>query len=165
MKLHFLKLIFAVSIVVAATIPATANLVIKYNPGGVVEEFIRAVETYRMRRESIVVDGPCMSACVLTLSLARDGLMCATPRASFHFHSAFSGPPGTPGWDEDGGYNAVMMGEVPESVADYVRDHGGLSHKWIVLSGREMASRVPICPAGTVKAVGEPSVLKRKYSL
>lgn len=164
MKSFLAKLVVAASLFAVATIPANATLVIRSNPGGIVEEFVRAVETYRMRRESIVVDGPCMSACVLTLSLARDGLMCATPRASFHFHSAYSGPPGTAAYDDDGGYNAVMMDEVPESVAEYVRDHGGLTHKWIVLSGREMAKRVPICPAGTVKAVGEPNVLRKKYT-
>lgn len=164
MKTFLSKLVVAASLFVSATVPATATLIIKQNPGGVVMRFYEAVESYRMRGEKIIVDGACYSACTLVLALARDSLVCATPRASFHFHRPYSGPPGTPGYDDDGGLSELWMTEMPESVAEFIKSRGGLTHSWITLAGKEMQARVPMCSSGAVKAAGEPNVLRKKYS-
>lgn len=153
-----------VCIFLATTAVTQANLIITYNPGGVVDDFYRAVESHRMRGERIIVDGGCYSACTLVLALARDNLVCATRRASFHFHRPYSGAPGTAAYDDDGGLSEVWQKEMPVGVAAFIAAHGGLTHEWIVLSGQEMQTLVPMCSNGTAKPVGEPKVLRHTYN-
>lgn len=147
----------AISAFLAA--PAHATTVITGNGGGVVEDFWVEIQSHAMRGEKIVVDGPCMSACTLTLVLADKGLMCATPRAIFSFHRAYSGKPGTKAYEDDGGWTDVMMAQLPKPVSAWLSDHGGITHAWKTLAGDEMTARVPVCPEGTVAPNGEDHVL------
>lgn len=138
---------------------AEATTVITENDGGVVEDFWVEIQSHQMRGEKIVVDGPCYSSCTLTLVLADKGLMCATPRAFFAFHRAYSGKKGTEAYEDDGGWTDVMMTQLPKSVSSWLSEHGGITHAWKTLAGSDMEARVPMCPAGTVEPNGEDHVL------
>jgi hypothetical protein len=138
---------------------AEATTVITYNSGGVVEEFWVEIQSHEMRGEKIVVDGPCYSACTLTLMLAKKGLMCATPRAFFAFHRAYSGRKGTEGYEDDGGWTSAIMVNLPPKVAGWLEAKGGMTHDWKILGGGEMEQLVPMCPADAVAPSGEDHVL------
>ena len=88
----------------------------------------------------VILDGVCMSACTLYLSLP-PGQVCATPRARLMFHHPYDPDTGAllPG-------TAGMMGwTYPPAVREWLARNGGLSDKWAVLSGRELARIVPTC--------------------
>lgn len=149
------------SLLIAAllTSSAQATTVITQNNGGVVEDFWVEIQSHEMRGEQIVVDGPCWSACTLTLMLAKKGLMCATPRAFFGFHRAYGGAKGTPEYDDDGGWTATIMTNLPPKVSGWLQERGGMTHDWKILAGSEMEALVPMCPDGTVSPTDEDHVL------
>lgn len=139
--------------------PVSAETIVTANDGGVVQDFYVEVMSHQMRKERIVIDGPCYSACTLALHLADQKLMCATPRALFGFHRAFSGKPGTPEYEDDGGWTGALEELYPAKVSAFLKARGGLSHKWILLAGDEMQAIVPMCPEGTVTPDGEDKML------
>lgn len=64
------------------------TLRVTYHPGG---SIVQAVEEYITLRDSggrLIVDGRCMSACTLFFGILPKDRYCATPTASFGFHTA-----------------------------------------------------------------------------
>jgi hypothetical protein len=70
--------------------PAHAEVRILASPGGVVGPFIDLFERVRSSGERVVIDGPCLSACTLVLSMVPDDRICVTRRAVLGFHAARS---------------------------------------------------------------------------
>ena len=62
--------------------------VIRFNPGGEVRTFQAAALAVRSgSKRLVVIDGPCISACVIFADLARTRV-CITDRARFGFHKS-----------------------------------------------------------------------------
>src|SRR6195256_1975097 len=70
--------------------PAQAEVRILASAGGQVGPFLDLFERVRNSGERVVIDGPCLSACTLVLSMVPQNRICATRRAILGFHAARS---------------------------------------------------------------------------
>jgi hypothetical protein len=82
--------------------------IIRQNRGGALINFEMLGALVLVRKKTIIIDGPCASACALFADLARQ-YVTITQRASFHFHKTSNedDPPHSP------------------DIARWVNDHGG----------------------------------------
>src|SRR6202045_3013239 len=124
--------------------PAHAEVRILASPGGEVGPFLDLFERVRASGERVVIDGPCLSACTLVLSVVPAGRICVTRRAVLGFHAARS-------VDRRGRMYAepeaseIVLHAYPAPVRDWIRRRGGLSSRLLLLRGRELAAIYPAC--------------------
>jgi hypothetical protein len=129
----------------AALAPASADVRILSSPGGEVGHYLRLFAQLRQSGERIIIDGPCLSACTLVLSTIPRSRICVTRRAVLGFHAPRL-------VDREGRiYRApsqatrVVTAAYPPAVQAWIRRHGGLTHRLILLRGRELAALYPRC--------------------
>jgi hypothetical protein len=127
-----------------ATAPASADIRILQSPGGEVGPFLDLFEQVRDSGERVVIDGPCLSACTLVLSIVPGERICVTRRAVLGFHAARS-------VDRRGRFYAepaaseVVLRAYPRAVRDWISRRGGLTSRLLLLRGRELAAIYPRC--------------------
>jgi hypothetical protein len=127
-----------------ASPPAHAEVRILASPGGEVGPFLDLFERVRESGERVVIDGPCLSACTLVLSLVPSDHICVTRRAVLGFHAARS-------VDQRGRMYAepeaseVVLEAYPAAVRGWIRRRGGLTSHLLLLRGRELAAIYPSC--------------------
>jgi hypothetical protein len=138
------RLILAALLLVLAQQPAFAELRIQASAGGEVTRYIELFSAIRASGERVVIDGPCVSACTLVLSIVPRERICVTPRAVLGFHAAR--------WmDQQGRFypapepTRVVTAAYPAPVRDWIRRRGGLKTKVILLQGRELDAMYPRC--------------------
>jgi hypothetical protein len=91
-----------------------------------------------------VIDGPCLSACTLVLSMVPGERICVTRRAVLGFHAARS-------IDRRGRTSAepeasqAVLEAYPTAVRSWISRRGGLSSRLLLLRGRELAAIYPKC--------------------
>ena len=90
--MRILQSLLTVAIVALASIaiPARADVRIIASPGGQVGPFLDLFEKVRESGERVVIDGPCLSACTLVLSIVPNDRICVTRHAVLGFHAARS---------------------------------------------------------------------------
>jgi hypothetical protein len=136
-------LVTALLCALAAT-PAEAEVRILGSPGGQVGPFLDMFDRIRDSGESVVIDGPCISACTLVLSVVPNERICVTRRAVLGFHAARS-------MDRRGRLYAepeaseLVLQAYPAAVRNWIRRRGGLSSRLLLLRGRELAAIYPSC--------------------
>jgi hypothetical protein len=124
--------------------PARAEVRILASPGGEVGPFLDLFERVRASGERVVIDGPCLSACTLVLSVVPDDRICVTRRAVLGFHAARS-------IDWRGRMSAepeaseLVLETYPAAVRGWIRRRGGLTSRLLLLRGRELAAIYPSC--------------------
>jgi len=125
--------------------PAVADEVrILSSPGGQVGPFLDLFEGVRKMGDRVVIDGPCLSACTLVLSVVPNNRICVTRRAVLGFHAARS-------IDRHNRLHAEpeatehMLESYPMPVRDWVRQHGGLTSHLLLLRGHELDRFYPVC--------------------
>jgi hypothetical protein len=124
--------------------PAEAEVRILGSPGGQVGPFLDMFDRIRDSGESVVIDGPCISACTLVLSVVPNDRICVTRRAVLGFHAARS-------MDRRGRLYAepeaseLVLQAYPAAVRNWIRRRGGLSSRLLLLRGRELAAIYPAC--------------------
>lgn len=124
--------------------PARAEVRILGSPGGQVGPFIDLFDEVRASGERVVIDGPCLSACTLVLSVVPNNRICVTRRAVLGFHAARS-------MDRRGRLYAepeaseLVLEAYPAAVRNWIRHRGGLSSRLLLLRGRELAAIYPSC--------------------
>jgi len=124
--------------------PARAEFRILGSPGGQVGPFLDLFERMRDTGERVVIDGPCLSACTLVLSMVPNERICVTRRAVLGFHAARS-------IDRRGRMYAepeaseLVMEAYPATVRSWISRHGGLTSRLLVLRGRELAAIYASC--------------------
>jgi hypothetical protein len=124
--------------------PARAEVRILASPGGQVGPFLDLFERVRASGERVVIDGPCLSACTLVLSVVPDDRICVTRRAILGFHAARS-------IDQRGRMYAepeaseLVLQAYPAAVRGWIRRRGGLTSHLLLLRGRELAAIYPSC--------------------
>jgi hypothetical protein len=124
--------------------PAAADVRIEASPGGRVGPFVDLFERVRDSGERVVIDGPCLSACTLVLSLVPDDRICVTRRAVLGFHAARSvDAAGRLRWEPQA--TDLVLSVYPRRVRDWIVRHGGLTSRVILLRGRELAALYPAC--------------------
>lgn len=129
--------------VLSAT-PVRAEIRIIQSPGGEVGPFLDLFEKVRESGERVVIDGPCLSACTLVLSIVPGERICVTRRAVLGFHAARS-------VDRRGRFYAepqaseVVLQAYPSPVRDWISRRGGLTSRLLLLKGRDLAAIYPRC--------------------
>lgn len=127
-----------------ASAPAGAEIRIIQSPGGQVGPFLDLFEKVRESGERVVIDGLCLSACTLVLSIVPGERICVTRRAVLGFHAARSA-------DRRGRFYAepeasdVVLAAYPGPVRDWISRRGGLSSRLLLLKGRDLAAIYPRC--------------------
>jgi hypothetical protein len=138
------RLTFTALFLLAALVPASAEVRILSSPGGEVTEYLRLFAAVRASGERVVIDGPCLSACTLLLSTIPNSRICVTRRAVLGFHAARA-------FDRRGRVYAapeatrVVAATYPAPVRAWIARHGGLTRRLILLRGRELAAIYPRC--------------------
>jgi hypothetical protein len=145
-----MKIAVMKAIVVAAALcglpapPAYAEVRILASPGGEVGPFLDLFARVRASGERVVIDGPCLSACTLVLSMVPDDRICVTRRAVLGFHAARSVDQRGRSFAEPEASELVLQ-TYPAPVRGWIRRRGGLSSRLLVLRGRELAAIYPSC--------------------
>jgi len=127
-----------------AATPAFAEIRIIQSPGGRVGPFLELFERVRESGERVVIDGPCLSACTLVLSMVPGERICVTRRAVLGFHAARSVDLRGRTFAEPEASDLVLRA-YPVAVRDWIRSRGGLTSRLLLLRGRELAAIYPRC--------------------
>src|ERR1700751_1692254 len=127
-----------------ATAPAQTEERILQSPGGQVGPFLDLFEQVRDSGERVVIDGPCLSACTLVLSMVPSNRICVTRRAVFGFHAARSIDRRGRTYAEPEASQIVLQ-TYPAGVRNWIRSRGGLTSRLRRLRGRELAALYPTC--------------------
>lgn len=139
-----LELALATLLWAFVALPAQAEVRILSSPGGEVGPFLDLFEKVRDSGERVVIDGPCLSACTLVLSIVPSERICVTRRAVFGFHAARS-------IDRRGRIYAepaasrLVLDAYPDPVRSWIIRRGGLTSHLLLLRGRELASIYRVC--------------------
>jgi len=134
----------AAGLLALSSVPLAAEVRIVASPGGEVGPFIDLFQRVRASGERVVIDGPCISACTLVLSLVPGERICVTRRAVLGFHAARS-------VDRRGRFypepeaSKVVLEAYPEAVRDWIRSRGGLTSHLLLLRGRELTAMYRRC--------------------
>jgi len=128
--------------------PARADLRITRDHGGYVTEYKAKYERIRDRRERVIIDGICNSACTMVFGIVPMNKICVTPRASLGFHQAYYDKAFTFGikvTSLDG--TSDLMGYYPRPVKDWIARNGGLTPEMKkIKNGVDMWKMVDPCP-------------------
>jgi len=124
--------------------PAQAEIRILGSAGGQVGPFLDLFERVRASGERVVIDGPCLSACTLVLSMVPNDRICVTRRAILGFHAARSIDPRGRFYAEPQASELVLEA-YPSAVRGWIRHRGGLTSRLLLLRGRELAAIYPSC--------------------
>src|ERR1700744_3456644 len=127
-----------------APVFAHAEVRILESPGGEVGPFLDLFDKLRASGERVVIDGPCLSACTLVLSVVPNNRICVTPRAVLGFHAARSVDRRGRFYAEPEASEAVLEA-YPGPVRDWIIRRGGLTSRLLLLRGRELASMYRRC--------------------
>src|SRR6266403_2733452 len=144
MRTAVLKTIFLAAVLCGLILPAQAEIRILGSPGGEVGPFLDLFQRVRASGERVVIDGPCLSACTLVLSMVPNDRICVTRRAVLGFHAARS-------VDRRGRMYAepeaseVVLQAYPEAVRGWILRRGGLSSRLLLLRWRELSAIYPSC--------------------
>jgi hypothetical protein len=138
--------IYLVAVVLCASISQAARAEVRIlgSPGGQVGPFLDLFEYVRATGERVVIDGPCLSACTLVLSVVPGNRICVTRRAVLGFHAARS-------MDRRGRLYAepeaseMVLEAYPAAVRGWIERRGGLSSHLLLLRGRDLAAIYPPC--------------------
>ena len=137
-----LALAFALSLAWAG--PVLGDIRILSSGGGSVGQYLDFFAKVRQSGERVVIDGPCLSACTLVLSSVPRKRICVTSRAVLGFHAPYL-------VDDNGRkfrsreITQAVNAAYPANVRAWIKRHGGLTPKTILLKGRELNALVPRC--------------------
>jgi hypothetical protein len=127
-----------------AAAPARADVRILGSPGGQVGPFLDMFEQMRDSGERVVIDGPCLSACTLVLSMVPNNRICVTGRAVLGFHAARSIDRRGRMYSEPEASKFVLEA-YPAPIRGWIRQRGGLTSRLLLLRGRELNAFYPAC--------------------
>src|SRR5947209_8820666 len=144
MRMAVIKLVMVAAALSAAIAPACAEVRILASPGGQVGPFLELFEKVRDSGERVVIDGPCLSACTLVLSIVPGERICVTRRAVLGFHAARSIDRRGRFYTEPEASEAVLEA-YPGPVRDWISRRGGLTSRLLLLRGRDLAAIYPRC--------------------
>jgi hypothetical protein len=148
MRLSITRIIFtmvlAIALWVIASALARAEVRILSSPGGQVGPFLDLFEEVNRSGERVVIDGPCLSACTLVLSMVPSERICVTRRAVLGFHAARSIDRRGRTYAEPEASRLVLEA-YPGPVRSWIVQRGGLTSRLLLLRGRELAAMFRSC--------------------
>jgi len=137
-------LLFGATVVALSATSVSATMRISEDRGGQIGHYLDAFATVRTSGERVIVDGNCLSACTLVLSIVPEERICVTKRAVLGFHAARS-------VDRRGRFYAepeasvAVLAAYPGPVRDWISRRGGLTSRLLLLKGRDLAAIYPRC--------------------
>jgi hypothetical protein len=128
--------------------PAAAEYRVRRDHGGLVEQYKAKYERLRVRKERVVIDGICNSACTLLLGIVPLNRICATPRASLGVHEAYIDKRWTAGVRvASSSGTADLMSYYPPPLKDWIKRRGGLKPQMQhIKNGPELWAIIDPCP-------------------
>ena len=129
----------------AAVSPASAVMRITGSRGGEVAHFLALFMLVRQNGERVIIDGPCLSACTLVLSIVPDDKICVTRRAVLGFHAARLLDKRSGRTSPAAEATELMEATYPPPIQAWIARHGGLSPRLILLRGRELMDLYTTC--------------------
>jgi hypothetical protein len=146
MRLAIIRKIIPVAALICALAAPSAHAEMRIlgSLGGQVGPFLDLFAKVRASGERVVIDGPCLSACTLVLSMVPGERICMTRRAVLGFHAARS-------MDRRGRLYAepeasqLVLQAYPAGVRSWIVRRGGLTSRLLLLRGRELAALYPTC--------------------
>jgi hypothetical protein len=123
---------------------AHAEVRILASPGGKVGPFLDLFESVNRSGERVVIDGPCLSACTLVLSIVPSERICVTRRAILGFHAARSVDRRGRTYAEPEASELVLEA-YPGPVRDWIVRRGGLTSRLLLLRGRDLKAMYRSC--------------------
>jgi hypothetical protein len=145
MRTAIMKIVFLAAVLCGLVVPpAHAEVRILASPGGQVGPFLDLFERVRASGERVVIDGPCLSACTLVLSMVPSDRICVTRRAILGFHAARSVDARGHLYAEPEASELVLEA-YPSPVRGWILRRGGLTSHLLLLRGRELAAFYPSC--------------------
>jgi hypothetical protein len=145
--------LLAATIATAYNSSASATVRITSDPGGQIGPYLEKLQTLRRSGQSVIIDGPCLSACTMVLGVIPRDHICVTSRARLGFHAAWRPEQTGRQTSEEG--TELLMSVYPQQVRDWINRRGGLSPHLIYLRGEELASMYPRCEGSTATATAE----------
>jgi hypothetical protein len=139
-----LTVFLAVALWAFASLLARAEIRILASPGGQVGPFLDLFEKVRQSGERVVIDGPCLSACTLVLSMVPNERICVTRRAVLGFHAARSIDRRGRMYSEPEASQLVLEA-YPAPVRSWIEHRGGLTSHLLLLRGRELKAMYRSC--------------------
>jgi hypothetical protein len=136
--------VLAVALWIFASLFARADVRILSSPGGQVGPFLDLFEQVNKSGERVVIDGPCLSACTLVLSMVPSERICVTRRAVLGFHAARSIDRRGRTYAEPEASRLVLEA-YPGPVRNWIIQRGGLTSRLLLLRGRELAAMYRSC--------------------
>ena len=137
-------ILLAAALCALALPPAQAEVRILASPGGQVGPFLELFARVRASDERVVIDGPCLSACTLVLSMVPNDRICVTRKAILGFHAARSVDRQGRMYAEPEASDLVLQA-YPAAVRGWIRHRGGLNSRLLLLRGRELSAIYPSC--------------------
>jgi hypothetical protein len=145
MRTALFRVTLLAAVLSAPVLPlAHAEVRILASPGGEVGPFLELFERVRASGERVVIDGPCLSACTLVLSMVPNNRICVTRRAMLGFHAARSVDRRGQMYAEPEASELVLQA-YPAAVRGWILRRGGLNSRLLLLRGRELAAIYPSC--------------------
>jgi hypothetical protein len=144
MRTRFARICALAVVLCALAAPIHAEVRILASPGGQVGPFLDLFEKVRDSGERVVIDGPCLSACTLVLSMVPSSRICVTRRAVFGFHAAKSKDRRGRMYAEPEA-SALVLQTYPSGVRNWIVHRGGLTSHLLLLRGRELTALYPAC--------------------
>ncbi|MGY3530439.1 hypothetical protein ACVISU_003207 [Bradyrhizobium sp. USDA 4452] len=144
MRTRAISMILGLAALFADISFAHAEVRILASPGGQVGPFIELFDKVRESGERVVIDGPCLSACTLVLSMVPGDRICVTRRAVLGFHAARSIDRRGRTYAEPEASEAVLEA-YPAPVRGWIVRRGGLTSRLLLLRGRELDAIYPRC--------------------
>lgn len=118
--------IFGVILMLAAGFEPAHAYTIQNDRGGMLDQYVQRFRSIAASGERVVVDGPCYSACTLVLTYVPRDRICATSRAMFGFHRAYTMDMAT-GRNMGDSYDDTMrmIQSYPTNIQSWIQRRGG----------------------------------------
>jgi hypothetical protein len=124
--------------------PLAAEVRIRSSPGGEIGPYLDLFMLVNASGRRVVIDGPCYSACTLVLSVVPRERICVTRRAVLGFHAASSlDASGRRTLEPEA--SVAVLNAYPPAIRRWIRKHGGLSSRLLLLRGRELTAMYRVC--------------------
>jgi hypothetical protein len=136
------------ALVLLCVSPADADYRITRDHGGRVDAYKAKFEKLRARRERVVIDGICNSACTLVFGIVPLNRICVTPRASIGVHEAYIDKRWTAGLRiASSSGTEDLLSYYPPPLKNWIARRGGLKQKMQhIRNGPDLWTIVDPCP-------------------
>jgi hypothetical protein len=144
MDMNFAKVLLVAFLIAAGLNASKAAVRIADDRGGKIGTYLDRYEALRTSRETVVIDGLCLSACTIVLGSVSHDRICVTSQANLGFHAAYD-------LDANGRVitnreaTQMLYSHYPSPVRRWIAARGGLTSEVLYLRGKELMSMYRPC--------------------